>query len=150
MDDFDALLSRMVKEGKATKKKPRAKKPPVGGETSPRAKVASLWTSEHLVLVSTNIICDNCGNEALGWEPALYIERKNSRRRNPITSIEKLPSCAYSSIYGALPKRVEVLVKHSCTCPLCFGIGDNRAGELLGEITPNQLQLPLTIKEKKL
>lgn len=142
MDDFDKLLTRMVKEGKANqgKKKKRKKKLP-SGETIEVSAASNPWTDEALVLVTTNIICDSCGNETLGWEPSLYIERKNSRRHNPITQIEKLEACAYSSVYGALTKRIEVLVKHSCTCPLCFGLGDNRADELTGKMAPVQLAL---------
>lgn len=141
MDAFDKLLAGMVQIGKAQKGKKRKKKT-TAGSTSPGVPlVTNPWTDEALVLVSTNIICDNCGNEALGWEASLYIERKNSRHRNPITQIEKLEACAYSSIYGGLPKRIEVLEKHSCTCPQCFGIGDNRADELTGELSPSQLKL---------
>jgi len=141
-DAFDLLLIKMVAEGKANKgrKKTRVKKLP-SGETIEVSAASNPWTDEALVLVSTNIICDNCGNEALGWEASLYIERINKRRRNPITQIEKLEACAYSSTYGGLPKRIEVLEKHSCTCPHCFGIGDNRADELTGELSPSQLKL---------
>lgn len=144
MDDFDKLLLSMVKEGKKTAAKGKKKgKKKEGKKVEKRLppSSSSAWTSEALVLVSTNIICDNCGNEALGWEPSLYVERKNSRHRSPITQIEKLGACAYSSIYGSLQKRVEVIEKHSCTCPLCFGIGDNRADELYTGILPNQLPL---------
>ena len=148
MDDFDILLTKMVKEGKANRNKPKTRKSKlltdkVGRQSGMQA-AHNPWTDEALVLVSTNIICDNCGNEALGWEASLYIERKNARRKNPITQIEKLEACAYSSVYGALPKRVEILVKHSCTCPLCFGIGDNRVDELTGKMAPVQLALNLT------
>ena len=141
MDAFDELLAGMVKVGKAQKGKKRKKKTTAGSTTPEVSLVVNPWTDEALVLVSTNMICDNCGNEALSWEPSLYIERKNSRRRSPITQIEKLDACAYSSTYGGLPKRVEVLEKHSCTCAHCFGIGDNRADALTGEFSPTQLQL---------
>ena len=141
MDAFDKLLAGMVAVGKAQKGKKRKKKTTAGSTTPEVTLAVNPWTEEALVLVSTNIICDNCGNEALGWESSLYIERKNSRRRFPITQIEKLEACAYSSIYGGLSKRIEVLEKHSCTCPHCFGIGDNRADELTGELSPTQLQL---------
>jgi len=142
-DAFDLLLTKMVAEGKANKgkKKTRVKRLP-SGDTIEVSVASNPWTDEALVLVSTNIICDNCGNEALGWEPSLYIERINKRRKNPITQIEKLDACAFSSVYGALPKRVEILTQHSCTCPLCFGIGDNRVDELTGIMTPVQMVIP--------
>ena len=147
MDDFDKLLSTMVAVGKAqkSKKRTRVKKLP-SGDTIEVTVAHNPWTDEALVLIATNMICDNCGNESMTWGQSLYIERKNTRRRNPILSLERLEACHFSSIYGSLPKRVEVLVKHSCTCPLCFGIGDNRADELTGKITP--VQTVITFKEK--
>lgn len=65
MDDFDALLVKMVAVGKAAKKKPRAK---TAGSTTPEvSRAVNPWTDEALVLLSTNTICDSCGNESLSW-----------------------------------------------------------------------------------
>lgn len=148
MDDFDKLLAGMVALGKATKAAPRKKKgkalltDKVGRQEGMQV-AHNPWTNEALVLLATNMICDSCGNESLSWNASLYIERKNSRRRNPITQLEILAPCNYSAVYGALPKRTEVLTKHSCTCPLCFGIGDNRGDDITGDMRPTQQQLPL-------
>lgn len=143
MDDFDKLLAGMVEVGKKAKAAPRKKKArATAGSTTPEvSRAVNPWTDEALVLLSTNIICDNCGNESLSWNASLYIERKNTRRRAPITQLEILTPGNYSAVYGALPKRTEVLVKHSCACPHCFGIGDNRANALIGEISPYQQPL---------
>lgn len=145
MDDFDKLITSMVSDVKAGKfKKKRSKKKVLpSGETVEVPYAVNPWDDEALVLLATNRICDRCGNEALAWEQSLYIERKNSRRRNPIVSIERLDQCNYAAVYGSLPKRLEIRNEHTLACPQCFGIGDNRGDELTGEFTPVQLQLNL-------
>lgn len=146
MDAFDTLIEHMVREGKATKALAKKKKTP--DSTTPEvSRAVNPWTNEALVLIATNLICDNCGNESLSWNQSLYIERINKRFRNPVTEYEQINFCSYASVYGSLPKRTEMLVKHSCTCPLCFGIGDNRGNKLVGEMLPTQLSL--TLGEKK-
>ena len=142
MDDFDKLINAMVEEGK--KQKPARKKKTAKSAKTGDTEVSyavNPWTDEALVLVATNRICDRCGNEALAWEQSLYIERINTRPANPIRQIERLDQCNYAAVYGALPKRTEFRTEHSCACPQCFGIGDNRGDDLAGEYTPVQLQL---------
>lgn len=160
MDDFDKLLAEMVLVGKAEKEKEKGKKAAerakngkkkrLAGSTTPEVTYAvNPWTDEALVLIMYNTKCNNCGNESTSWENNLYVERINRRRRLPIIKIERLEQCHYSCVYGALPKRVEVIQKTSCTCPLCFGIGDSNHDEIMAEISPHQFDLfPLEVKTK--
>lgn len=149
MDDFDKLLNSMVADVKAGKfkKKRTKKKKQVDGKEVEVSYAINPWDDEALVLMATNTICDRCGNDSMSWNQSLYIERVNRKRRDPITLIERLDQCNYAAVYGGLPKRVEVITQHSCTCPQCFGIGDNRADALTGNMTPVQMVLDFGEKQ---
>ena len=141
--NLDALVAGMVddvRKGKYKKKKPNVLTDKVSRQPGMQSAV-NPWTDEALVLIMYNTLCNNCGNEAVSWETNLFVERHNRRRALPITQIERLDQCAYSSVYGGLPKRIEVIQKTSCTCPQCFGIGDNNHDELVVEVNPLQLHL---------
>lgn len=139
--DLNALVAGMVSDVKKGKFKSTKKKVVAADGTTKVVNAVNPWTDEALVLIMYNTRCTSCGNEATSWEESLYVERHNTRRRLPITQIEKLGACAYSSVYGGLTKRIEVIQKTSCTCPQCFGIGDSNHGKLFDEVLPNQLAL---------
>lgn len=139
------MISGMLDDvAKGKHKKPRKKRNVLTNKVDRQPGMQSVvnpWTEEALVLVMTVTTCDSCGNEGTSWENGLFIERHNRRRALPITQIERLDRCHYSSVYGGLPKRIEVLEKTSCTCPQCFGIADSNHDKLVDEINPLQLQL---------
>lgn len=149
MPDLNEMLAKMVadvKSGKFKKKKAKGGKslnPNILNKKVAAPKGVRTYTDECLVLVATTTICDSCGNEGVSWSNELYIQRIDKRLRNPLTSIERITTPAYSCTYGSLPKRIEMQEHHSPACPLCFGLGDNQGNTLHEGVSPMQLQLAI-------
>ncbi len=145
--DLQAMVAKMLTEvpKKGTRKKKKKSNhhlQPVATSKSPK-----VWDDEALVLITTETLCSSCGNTGLSWHSELYVERRSSRTKTPITMLERISNTMYAPAYGHLPKRVEVRTEHTPACPLCFGIGDNAGNAIIGTYVPVQLQLTLTTGE---
>ena len=143
MSDLEALVQKMLAEVKQQKgKKKRKKKSQKEEKAKESSSIKNPFIDEALVLLATTHRCLRCSNESMSWSSELYIQRREkSRKKFPLLKIEQITTPEYSATYGALPKRVDMRIIETPTCPLCFGIGDNRGDNLTGELTP--IQLPL-------
>jgi len=137
MPDLSTLVEELLREARRGAKGAKKKSKKTSPASPPLPSIKPLYSDEALVLIAINTTCETCKKESLSWNNALYVERKSKRLKNPVVSLERIETCAYSCTYSALPKRVEIINRTSPCCPLCFGLFEAEGG-----ISPRQMSFP--------